>query len=101
MDSECNAVQKCILVWELRVLGWDVTYSAEFVPSLANRYTVIVQKERKLSSMDDPILKDTFKVGEPGKIVLSVHNTSSKKKNLLCRYKIKSSNCTRKMCIDD
>ncbi|XP_074579946.1 patellin-3-like [Curcuma longa] len=91
-DVEILVSEKCIIVWELRILGWDVTYSAEFVPSLAGRYTVVVQKERKLSAMDDPILKDTFKVGEPGKIVLSVHNTSSKKKNLLCRYKIKSSN---------
>ncbi|KAG6514520.1 patellin-3-like [Zingiber officinale] len=91
-DVEILISEKCILIWELRVLGWDVTYSAEFVPSSADRYTVIVQKERKLSAMDEPILKGTFKVTEPGKIVLSVHNSSTKKKNLLCRYKIKSSN---------
>ncbi|RRT83238.1 hypothetical protein BHE74_00002100 [Ensete ventricosum] len=84
-------LQKCLLVWELRVLGWEVTYGAEFVPRSEDGYTVIVQKERKLVAADEPVLKGSFKIGEAGKIVLTVHNTASKRKKLLYRYKIKNS----------
>ncbi|KAG1369914.1 Patellin-1 [Cocos nucifera] len=83
--------EKCLLVWELRVLGWDVTFGAEFVPSSENGYTVIVQKARKLVATDEPVEKNSFKNGEAGKVVLTVDNTTSKKKKLLYRYKIKSS----------
>ena len=85
------SLQKCLLVWELRVLGWEVTYGAEFVPRSENGYTVIVQKERKLVAADEPVLKGSFKIGEAGKIVLTVHHSGSKRKKLLYRYKIKSS----------
>ncbi|KAK1267189.1 Patellin-3 [Acorus gramineus] len=79
-----------VLVWELRVLGWGVTYSAEFVPTAEGEYSIIVSKARKLAAADDPILKNTYKVGEPGKIVITIDNTSSKKKKLLYRSKTKS-----------
>ncbi|RWV90729.1 hypothetical protein BHE74_00029258 [Ensete ventricosum] len=84
-------LQSCILVWELRVLGWDVNYGAEFVPSAEDGYTVIVQKSRKMVVTDEPVVKDSFKIGEAGKVVLTVDNTTSKKKKLLYRYKTKSS----------
>ncbi|KAJ8465563.1 hypothetical protein OPV22_028115 [Ensete ventricosum] len=83
--------ESCILVWELRVLGWDVNYGAEFVPSAEDGYTVIVQKSRKMVVTDEPVVKDSFKIGEAGKVVLTVDNTTSKKKKLLYRYKTKSS----------
>ncbi|URE28289.1 hypothetical protein MUK42_06666 [Musa troglodytarum] len=81
----------CLLVWELRVLGWDVSYGAEFVPTAEDGYTVIVQKARKLVATNDPVVKNSFKIGDAGKVVLTVDNTSSKKKKLLYRYKTKSS----------
>ncbi|KAK1324209.1 Patellin-3 [Acorus calamus] len=79
-----------VLIWELRVLGWGVNYSAEFVPNAEGEYSVIVSKARKLLATDEPILKNSFKVGEPGKIVLTIDNVSSKKKKLLFRSKTKS-----------
>lgn len=79
------------LAWELRVLGWDVSYGAEFAPSTEGSYTVIVSKTRKVSPSDEPIIADTFKVGEAGKVVLTINNQSSKKKKLLYRSKTKSS----------
>ncbi|URE12516.1 hypothetical protein MUK42_22978 [Musa troglodytarum] len=88
---EIQVTEKCLLVWELRVLGWEATYGAEFVPRSEDGYTVIVQKERKLVAADEPVLKGSFKIGEGGKIVLTVHNSASKRKKLLYRYKIKSS----------
>ncbi|MQL72764.1 hypothetical protein Taro_005124 [Colocasia esculenta] len=81
--------QSCLFVWELRVLGWDVSYGAEFVPSAEDGYTVIVQKTRKFTPTDEPFVKNSFKIGDPGKIVLTVDNTTSKKKKLLYRSKTK------------
>lgn len=84
-------LQRSILVWELRILGWDVSYGAEFVPSAEGSYTVIVSKTRKVAPTDEPVICDTFKIGEPGKVVLTIDNQSSKKKKLLYRSKTKPS----------
>lgn len=84
-------VQSCLLSWELRVIGWEVSYGAEFVPDSEGSYTVIVQKTRKVGSSEEPVLCNSFKVGEPGKVVLTIDNTSSKKKKLLYRLKTKPS----------
>ncbi|GAB2271903.1 hypothetical protein Dimus_006731 [Dionaea muscipula] len=86
---ELPFTEPSVLVWELRVVGWDVTYEAQFVP--AEGYTVLVSKPRKVSVTDDPIIADSFKITEPGKVVLSIDNQSSKKKKFLYRSKIKHS----------
>jgi hypothetical protein len=70
-------------------LGWDVRYEAEFMPSAEDGYTVIVSKTRKVTSTDEPVISDTFKIGEPGKVVLTIDNQTSKKKKLLYRSKTK------------
>ncbi|XP_022155230.1 patellin-3-like, partial [Momordica charantia] len=72
-----------LLVWELRVVGWDVSYGAEFLPSAEGGYTVIVQKTRKLGPADEPVISNSYSVGEAGKIVLTIDNQSSKKKKIL------------------
>ncbi|CAL9207654.1 unnamed protein product [Musa hybrid cultivar] len=87
---EMPATEACVLVWELRVLGWEVSYGAEFTPSAEDGYTVILHKIRKLAAVDEPVIKGSFKIGEPGKVVLSIDNPTSKKKLLLYRYKVKS-----------
>ena len=71
-------------------MGWDVSYRAEFVPSAEDGYTIIVSKTRKITSSDDPVISDSFKTGEPGKVVLTIDNQTSKKKKLLYRSKTKS-----------
>ncbi|KAJ6807216.1 uncharacterized protein M6B38_172355 [Iris pallida] len=88
---EIPVAEKCLLVWELRVVGWDVALGAEFVPSSEDGYTVIIDKKKKLTAGDEPVVKNSFKINEPGKVVLTVENSSSKKKKLLYRYKAKSS----------
>ncbi|MBA0608707.1 hypothetical protein Godav_020896 [Gossypium davidsonii] len=81
-------VQACLVRWEVRVIGWGVSYGAEFVPSGENSYAVIIQKARKVAaSTEEPVVCDNFKVGEAGKVVLTIHNPSSKKKKLLYRFK--------------
>ncbi|XP_042375199.1 patellin-3-like [Zingiber officinale] len=84
---EIPTIEATVLVWELRVLGWEVSYSAEFVPSAEDGYTVLVQKNRKLIAADEPVIKTSFKIGEPGKVVLNIENLTSKKKKLLYRSK--------------
>ncbi|MCL7050014.1 hypothetical protein MKW94_014490 [Papaver nudicaule] len=81
----------CTLVWELRVVGWEVSYGAEFVPEAEDGYTVIVSKTRKLTPTDEAVVSTSFKIGEPGKVVLTIDNQTSKKKKLLYRSKTKSS----------
>ncbi|KAK8691863.1 hypothetical protein V6N13_075358 [Hibiscus sabdariffa] len=41
---ELPIIEKCNMVWELRVVGWDVNYGAEFVPAAEDGYTVIREK---------------------------------------------------------
>ncbi|KAE9608633.1 hypothetical protein Lal_00020735 [Lupinus albus] len=77
------------LSWELRVIGWDISYGAEFVPSTEGSYTIIIQKDRKIGSSEEPVISNSYKVGEPGKVVLTIDNQSSKKKKLLYRLKTK------------
>lgn len=86
---EFPASEPTHLFWELRVVGWDVSYGAEFVPSAEDRYTVIVQKSRKIGVADETIISNDFKIGEAGKVVLTIDNQTSKKKKLLYRSKTK------------
>ncbi|KAL6512131.1 Patellin-3 [Orobanche gracilis] len=79
------------LVWEVRVVGWDVSYGAEFVPSAEGGYTWIVQKYRKIGPADKQVISCSFKTGETGKVVLIIDNKTSKKKVLLYRSKAKPS----------
>lgn len=70
-------------------MGWEVSYGAEFVPSAEESYTVIIQKARKVASSEEPVVCNSFKIGEPGKVVLTIDNPTSKKKKLLYRLKTK------------
>ncbi|KAL9234607.1 hypothetical protein vseg_009461 [Gypsophila vaccaria] len=78
-------------VWELRVIGWDVNYAAEFMPSKEGGYTLNISKPKKVAPTEDPVISDTFKVTEAGKVVITIDNQSSKKKKLLYRSKVKAS----------
>ncbi|CAN6938268.1 unnamed protein product [Brassica oleracea] len=84
---ELPASEACTLSWELRVLGADVSYGAQFEPTTEGSYVVIVSKNRKIGLTDEPVITDSFKVGEPGKIVITIDNQTSKKKKVLYRFK--------------
>lgn len=83
------ALQKCIIAWELRVVGWEVSYSAEFVPNNEEAYTVIIQKARKMAATDEPVISHSFQVFELGKVLFTIDNPTSKKKKLMYRFKVK------------
>lgn len=52
---------------------------------------MIIQKTRKVASSEEPVLCNNYKIGEPGKVVLTIDNSGSKKKKLLYRLKTKPS----------
>ncbi|OMO93008.1 Cellular retinaldehyde binding/alpha-tocopherol transport [Corchorus capsularis] len=79
-----------VITWDLVVLGWEVNYKEEFVPSNVKSYTILVQKERKMGIQEGSV-RNSFKNNEPGKIVLIIDNASKTKKRALYRFKIKSS----------
>ncbi|KAJ0256361.1 Patellin-1 [Hirschfeldia incana] len=81
------ASDACMLSWELRVLDADVSYGAQFEPTTEGSYAVIVSKNRRIELTDEPVITDSFKVGEPGKIVITIDNQTSKKKKVLYRFK--------------
>ncbi|KAK4347392.1 hypothetical protein RND71_033731 [Anisodus tanguticus] len=74
-------------IWDVTIVGGEVSYKEEFVPEDETSYTIIIQKDKKVSS---PI-RNTFKNTEAGKIVLTIKNASSKKKKAFYRHKIKKS----------
>ncbi|KAJ4849309.1 Patellin-4 [Turnera subulata] len=78
------------LLWDLTVLGWEVNYKEEFVPNDEASYTIIIRKSKKMSTAEEPV-RNTFRNNEPGKVVLTIQNNSSKKKRVLYRYKSKKS----------
>ncbi|XP_073122419.1 patellin-3-like [Henckelia pumila] len=80
--------EKCTLIWELRVVGWEVSYCAEYIPNTKRRYTMMIQKTRKMAPTDEPVLSDNFGVSEIGKILLTIDNPTAKKKKLLYRFKV-------------
>ncbi|XP_022718293.1 patellin-3-like [Durio zibethinus] len=86
---EITIYEKCVIVWEIRVVGWEVSYGAEFMPNAKDSYTVIIQKSTKMTSKDEPVMSQSFKVGELGKVLLVIDNPTSKKKKLLYRFKVK------------
>ncbi|XP_002981400.2 patellin-6 [Selaginella moellendorffii] len=78
--------------WELSVLGWDVSYGAEFTPSTEGGYTVIVEKPRKISAQEfqgegelvgNDGICNTFKTKSPGSLLLTIDNSAAKKKKLV------------------
>ncbi|CAL5049248.1 unnamed protein product [Urochloa decumbens] len=77
------------LTWDLTVLGWEVNYKEEFVPADEGSYTIIVRKGKKMAAGEEAV-RNTFRAGEPGKVVLTIENTSNKKKKVLFRHKAKS-----------
>ncbi|XP_022772408.1 patellin-3-like [Durio zibethinus] len=86
---EITIYEKCVLVWEIRVVGWEVSYGAEFMPNAKDSYTVIIQKPTKMTQKDEPVVSQSFKVGELGKLLLTVDNPTSKRKKFIYRFKVK------------
>lgn len=73
--------------WDLSVVGWDVTYGADFEPT--DGYSTIIEKGRKITTADEPI-HTVFPSPGAGKVRISIDNSASKrKKTVVYRYLIK------------
>ncbi|PHT73574.1 Patellin-1 [Capsicum annuum] len=88
---EFPVTEKTNLAWEARVIGWDVSYGAEFVPSAEGGYTIIVEKSRKVTAASETVITNNYIATEPGKVVLTFDNQTSKRKKLVYRTKTKPS----------
>ncbi|KAK1612416.1 hypothetical protein QYE76_036089 [Lolium multiflorum] len=82
------------LTWDLTVLGWEVSYKEEFVPSDEGSYTIVVSKGRKMGAAEEAV-RNSFRAGEPGKVVITVENATRGKKKVLFRHKAKSSSAKK------
>ena len=54
--------EQCVIIWEVRVVGWEVAYGAEFIPDAEDEYTVVVQKATKMAPTDDPVMCNSSKI---------------------------------------
>ncbi|KAI9194529.1 hypothetical protein LWI28_006847 [Acer negundo] len=91
IEISADEVGGAAITWEVSVLGWEVNYKEEFVPTDEGSYTVIIQKGKKIVVSQDEPIRNTFMNNEPGKVVITIQNGSSKKKRVFYRYKIKNS----------
>ncbi|KAL8129424.1 hypothetical protein V2J09_018579 [Rumex salicifolius] len=65
------------ITWDIVVGGWDLEYSAEFIPNAQDSYTLAIEKPKKMAASEEAI-HNSFTAKEPGKLVLSVDNTASR-----------------------
>lgn len=71
--------------------GWELEYSAEFVPSAEGSYVIAVEKPRKISASEEAV-HNSFTSSEAGKMVFSVDNTASRRKKVAAyRYIVRKS----------
>lgn len=67
--------------WDIVVGGWDLEYSAEFVPNAEGSYTIAVAKARRIPTGEEAV-SSSYTAGESGKLVLSVDNSGSRKRKV-------------------
>ncbi|XP_030542483.1 patellin-4-like [Rhodamnia argentea] len=73
------------VVWDLMVVGWDVSYKEEFVPEDEGSYRVMLNQSKKLRES----VRNSYYINEPGELVITVRNPAFKKKRVLYRTKFK------------
>ncbi|XP_022966327.1 patellin-6-like [Cucurbita maxima] len=79
------------ITWDIVVGGWELEYSAEFIPIADGSYTIAVEKPRRISANEEAI-HNSFTTKEPGKMVISVDNTASRRKKVAAyRYVVRKS----------
>ncbi|KAK6923669.1 hypothetical protein RJ641_009869 [Dillenia turbinata] len=86
---EFVAKQASVVTWRVRVVGWEVSYGAEFMLDDKEGYTVIIQKAKKITPKEE-MVSNSLKIGEAGKIVVTIDNPTSRNKKLLYRFKTKA-----------
>jgi hypothetical protein len=70
-------------MWDITVVGWDVTYKEEFIPDDEGSYTVLLQNQNIVGEST----RNSFYINEPGRILLTIENGNFKKKKMYYRSK--------------
>ncbi|XP_022021573.1 patellin-3 isoform X1 [Helianthus annuus] len=52
--------EKCTIVWDLRVVGWEVSYNVEYVLNDETNYTINIQNPKKMTAIDEPVISQEF-----------------------------------------
>ncbi|KAL6503282.1 Patellin-6 [Orobanche hederae] len=80
------------ITWDLVVGGWELDYSAEFVPIAEGSYTIAIEKQRRMAANHEEPIHNSFPATQAGKLVLSVDNTASRcRKVAAYRYIVRKS----------
>ncbi|KAJ1397832.1 CRAL/TRIO, N-terminal domain [Sesbania bispinosa] len=74
------------IMWDVTVVGWDVSYKEEFIPDDEGSYNILLQNQ----SVVGDSTRNSFYISEPGKIVITVENGTFKKKKLFYRSKTRA-----------
>lgn len=74
------------MVWDITVVGWEVSYKEEFIPDDEGSYKILLQNQKKMGVC----VRNSFYISEPGRIVLTIDNGTLKKKRVLYRSKAKA-----------
>ncbi|XP_058110447.1 patellin-6 [Magnolia sinica] len=69
------------ITWDIVVGGWDLDYSAEFVPAAEGSYTIAIEKTRRIAPNEEPV-HNSYTSKEAGKMVLSIDNTASRRRKV-------------------
>ncbi|KAF6983984.1 hypothetical protein CFC21_002056 [Triticum aestivum] len=70
------------ITWDLVVGGWELEYGAEYVPASEGGYTLCVERTKKVPAAADEPVHNAFTAKEPGKMVLSIDNSGSRKRKV-------------------
>ncbi|XP_076896460.1 patellin-3-like [Bidens hawaiensis] len=70
--------EKCTLMWELRVVGWEVSYGAEYAPNNESNYTINIQKPKKMAPTDEPVVSHSYKINELGKLLITIEGVCTR-----------------------
>lgn len=73
------------IVWDVTVVGWDVTCREEFIPDDEGSYKVLLHKYKDKKIGDT--IRNSFYINEPGKLVISIDNPTLKKRRVFYRFK--------------
>ncbi|KZV48741.1 patellin-6 [Dorcoceras hygrometricum] len=77
------------ITWDIVVGGWELDYSAEFIPNAEGSYTIAVEKQRRVVANEEAI-HNSYATKEAGKMVISVDNTTSRKRKVAAyRYVVR------------
>ncbi|KAF7818425.1 patellin-4-like [Senna tora] len=71
------------VIWDVTVVGWEVSYKEEFIPEDEGSYNILLQNQKKMGES----IRNSFYINEPGKIVITVGNGTFKKKRMFYRSK--------------